>query len=186
MNNREIANIMFNIATLLERQHSNPYRIRRYREVAQAILRLPHALAERALAGEPLGIPNLGSSLTRKITVLAAIGQLDFYDELCAELPPAQQRLMKVPGIGPILAERIGQELGDADLSSLLREAAARRLQQVWGVGPQRSAAILQALYPDESPEPPPAAAAQQPPRGRIISTQPTLWDYRPPTSKAA
>ena len=179
MNNQQIAHILFNIATLLERQDSNPYRVRRYREVAQAILRLRHVLSERALAGQPLGIPNLGRSLERKITVLAALGQLDFYDELCASLPPDQQRLMKVPGIGPILAERISTELGGADLSDLLREAAAQRLHQIWGIGPQRTAAILHAFQPDDGPEPPPAAAAHQVRRGKLITTQPTLWDYK-------
>jgi DNA polymerase/3'-5' exonuclease PolX len=178
MTNREIAQILFNIATLLQRQHGNPYRIRCYRDAARAVLRLKHALAERAMAGEPLGIPNLGPSLTRKITVLAALGHLDFYEELCADLPLNEQRLLKVPGIGPILAERISNDLGAADVSSLIREAARKRLEQIWGVGPARAEAILQTFRPDDTPPPPPAAAAHASAKGKVIHTQPTLWDY--------
>ncbi len=177
MKNREIAQILFNIATLLQRQDGNPYRIRHYRNAARAILRLGHQLAERALAGEPLGIPRLGASLTRKITVLAAVGTLDFYEELCANLPLNEQRLLKVPGIGPILAERISNDLGAADVATLIRDAARQRLEQIWGIGPARADAILQTFRPDDRPTPP-AAAAHAVREGKIIYTQPTLWDY--------
>lgn len=178
MTNREIAQILFNIATLLKRENGNPYRIRNYRNAARAILRLKHSLVERALAGLPLDIPRLGSSLTRKITVLAALGHLDFYEELCANLPVNEQRLLKVPGIGPILAERISKDLGAADVSTLLRDAAKQRLTQIWGVGDARADAILATLRPDDRPTPPPAAAAHAVREGKIIYTQPTLWDY--------
>ncbi|HEY1012695.1 MAG TPA: helix-hairpin-helix domain-containing protein [Herpetosiphonaceae bacterium] len=178
--NRQIAQILFNIATLLKRQEGNPYRIRNYRNAARAILRAQHSLAERAMAGQELGIPNLGESLTRKITALATTGHLDFYDELCSDLPLDQQRLLKVPGIGPILAERISKELGTTNLIELLREAARRRLEQIWGIGPARAGAIVEAAFPDDSPEPPPAAgaAAAAPRKDNIVYTQSTLWDY--------
>lgn len=176
MNNRAIAQILFNIATLLKRQNANPYRVRRYREVARAILRLRHSLTERALAGKALGINKLGVSLTRKITVLAAQGQLDFYDDLCALLPPSQQRLLKIAGIGPILAERISQELGDVELATLLREAAYQRLTAIWGVGPQRADLIVSNMFPDDPP--PPANAAHSARKSNVIYTQPTLWEY--------
>ena len=180
MKNQHIAQILFNIATLLKREDGNPYRIRAYRNVARAILRLPHEVAERAIAGEALGIPQLGRSLTSKITTLAITGQLDFYDELCAHLPLSQQRLLKIPGIGPILAERISNDLGMVDLETLLRNAARTRLQQIWGIGPARADAIVAAALPaDDRPDPPPAAAAHAPRHGKVIYTQPTLWDYQ-------
>lgn len=175
MTNRQIAQILFNIALLLQRQNANPYRVRRYRAIARTILRLKHSLSERALSGEPLGIPRLGNSLNRKITVLAALGTLDFYDELCSHLPPTEQRLLKVSGIGPILAERISKELGDVELAALVREAAFKRLTQVWGIGAARAQAILASLYPDEPPPPVAAAKSANP---KVIFTQPTLWDY--------
>lgn len=183
MTNREIAQILFNIAVLLQRADSNSYRIRRYRFVARQILRLRHSLQERALAGKPLGIPRLGASLERKITVLAALGTLDFYDELCSHLPPTEQRLLKISGIGPILAERISKELGDVDLSSLVRDAAYTRLTRVWGIGSTRAQTIVTNLYPDDPPPPPPAASAR---KSNIIYTQPTLWDYHRQGKKAA
>lgn len=146
MNNRDVAAILFNISTILMHQYDNPYRIRAYRRAARNILRSRHSLAERVANGQPLGIPQLGSSLTEKISVLASTGKLPFYEELCAQLPPEQQFLMRVPGMGPTMAARIHRDLGQIDAVSLARAAATGALQRVWGVGPKRTAAIIETL----------------------------------------
>lgn len=146
MTNREIAAILFNISTMLADQHANPYRVRAYRRAARNILRLRYSLAERVAAGQPLGIPRLGKRLTEKITALAREGHLSFYEALCAELPPDQQRLLRVPGLGPVIAARIHRDLGATDSASISRAIASGALQRVWGVGPRRAAAIARAL----------------------------------------
>jgi DNA polymerase/3'-5' exonuclease PolX len=180
MTNREIAAILFNIATLLKRQDGNPYRIRAYRRTAWRILRLRHALAERIQQGLPLGIPRVGESLGRKISELAKTGHMAFYEELCAALPPREQALLKVPGIGPILAERISKELGKTDLAVLVREAAAERLQQVWGIGPRRAAAIIGTVIPEDDFTPPTDDVALPVHRhGNVVYVQQSLWSGR-------
>jgi DNA polymerase (family 10) len=146
MTNREIAAVLFNISTILRDQHGNPYRVRAYRRAARALLRMRQPISERVARGLPLGIPRLGTSLTAKITALASEGRLAFYDEIIATLPPDEQRLVRVPGIGPTIAARIHRDLGPTDPESLRRAAAEGRLTRVWGVGPRRQAAILDAL----------------------------------------
>lgn len=146
MTNREIAAVLFNISALLSRQHGNPYRIRAYRRAARNLLRLRHSVAERAAAGRPLGVPQLGERLTKTITMLATTGRLPLYEELCATLPPQQQTLIRAPGIGPTLAARIHRDLGAFDAEGLRHAAANGALTCVWGIGPRRSAAILAAL----------------------------------------
>jgi DNA polymerase (family 10) len=146
MKNREIAAVLFNISTILKRQRSNPYRIRAYRRAAFGLLRMRHSVAERVAAGLPIGLPRLGKSLSAKISALALAGQLPFYDELLASLPPDESRLIRVPGIGPTIAARIHRDLGPTDAESLRAAAACGRLQLVWGVGPRRTAAILNAI----------------------------------------
>ncbi|NTU84222.1 MAG: histidinol-phosphatase [Chloroflexales bacterium] len=146
MTNREIAAILFNISTILRDQHGNPYRIRAYRQAARALLRIRQPISERVAHNRPLGIPRLGKSLTAKISALAREGRLAFYDEVIATLPADEQRLVRVPGIGPTIAARIHRDLGPTDPDSLRRAAADGRLTRVWGVGPRRQAAILDAL----------------------------------------
>ncbi|HWQ12615.1 MAG TPA: helix-hairpin-helix domain-containing protein [Roseiflexaceae bacterium] len=149
MTNRQIAAVLFNISAILAQQHGNPYRIRAYRRAARNLLRLRHQVAERAAAGQPLGVPRLGKSLAEKIATLATRDRLPFYEELCGTLP--EGRLLLVPGIGPTTARRILRDLGRADDATLRRAAATGRLQRVWGVGPKRVAAILDAVGRDET-----------------------------------
>jgi DNA polymerase (family 10) len=146
MTNREIAAVLFNISTILSSQQGNPYRIRAYRRAARNILRQRESLAARVAAGQPLGIPRLGKSLTMKISTLASKDALPFYEQLCDELPPEERALMHVPGLGPTIAARIHRDLGPTDAESLRRAAATGKLQRDWGIGPKRTAAILDSL----------------------------------------
>jgi len=172
MNNREIAAVLFNISTLLAEQAGNPYRIRAYRRAAQNILRARYSLAERAQAGKPLGIPFLGKRLTTKITQMAVDGHCDFYDELCGDLPGAEQALLKVAGIGPTLAGRVARDLHAQEANDLVQRAASQGLQQVWGIGPKRAAAILSKLAVQQT---------EQTPRvfrdGNVLYVQESLWN---------
>jgi DNA polymerase (family 10) len=148
MTNREIAAVLFNISTILDTQHGNPYRIRAYRRAARNLLRLRYPITERIDAGQPLGIPRLGKSLTAKISALAAKEALPFYEELCESLPREERMLLKlkVPGLGPTIAARIHRDLGSTDPASLRRAVATGKLQKVWGIGPKRTASILDAI----------------------------------------
>lgn len=146
MRNHDIAMVLFNISSILRQQHGNPYRIRAYQRAAQSILRMREPIHTRIRAGKPLDIPQLGKSLTAKITALALDGRLPFYDQLCAELPAEQQLLLRVPGLGPTIAARIHRDLGAISAQSLSQAAATGALQRVWGVGPKRTAAILDTI----------------------------------------
>ena len=148
MTNREIAAVLFNISTILTTQNGNPYRIRAYRRAARNLLRLRYPVSDRVAAGQPLGLPRLGKSLTAKISTLASKDALPFYEELCDELPSEERSLLKlkVPGLGPTIAARIHRDLGPTDPTSLRRAAATGKLQKVWGIGPKRTAAILDAV----------------------------------------
>jgi DNA polymerase (family 10) len=145
MTNREIAAILFNIATILADRQGNPYRIRAYRRAARNILRVPHSLVQRARAGAPLGVPLLGASLTAKITALAKDDPLPFYEELCAGLPLGERALLRVPGFGPVLARRIARVLGELTPAGLSAAASSGKLRGIWGVGPQREQTLLRA-----------------------------------------
>lgn len=148
MTNREIAAVLFNISTILATQNGNPYRIRAYRRAARNLLRIRHSVADRVAAGQPLGLFGLGKSLTAKISTLAAKDALAFYEALCDELPPEESALLKlnIRGLGPTIAARIHRDLGATDPNSLRKAAATGRLQKVWGVGPKRTAALLDAM----------------------------------------
>jgi DNA polymerase/3'-5' exonuclease PolX len=62
---------------------------------------------------------------------------------------------MRVPGVGPRLAQRLHDTLGISTPEQFHAAARAGRLQDVWGIGPRRQAQFAQLALPlfDEAPE---------------------------------
>ena len=138
MENRDAARVVFTIASLLETQGANPYRVRAYRRAALGMLRLPeHAGRYTNTAGE-LELPWLGPRLRRKLGELMIRGRMQFNDDLLAELPRPVRELLAVPGVGPKTAERVTRELGIRSVRGLARAARQGRLQKLRGFGPAR------------------------------------------------
>jgi DNA polymerase (family 10) len=144
MTNREIAHILFNIATLLEMGYGNPYRIQAYRRAARGMLRLRAEASELVEAGQDLPIPGLGKRLRTKIGQLIAGGRMAFYEELIAEQHPAIQSLMRVPSVGPKTALRLFTELHLTSPEALLFAARRGRVRDLWGFGERRERALAE------------------------------------------
>ena len=99
--NQQVAEVLFNIATLLEMQQANPYRIQAYRNAARGMLTLPESAIDIIRRGEELRFDGLGVRLRRKITELLTTGHMTFYDDLCEEsLPDDARALMQVEHVG--------------------------------------------------------------------------------------
>ena len=167
MTNREIAHILFNIATLLELAEGNPYRIRAYRRAARGMLRLSVEARDLLDQGGELPLPGLGKRLREKIGQLIAGGGMAFYEELIAEQHPAIQSLMRVPTVGPKTALRLFTELHLTSPEALLFAARRGRVRELWGFGERReralaegAASVVNAVNP---PSPLPPNAGQLP-----------------------
>jgi DNA polymerase (family 10) len=145
MTNREIAHVLFNIATLLELASGNPYRIQAYRRAARGMLRLREEATELVAAGRELPIPGLGKRLRAKVGQLVAGGRMAFYEELIAEQHPAIQSLMQVPTVGPKTALRLFTELHLTSPEALLFAARRGRVRELWGFGVRREQALAEA-----------------------------------------
>lgn len=138
MDNRQAAEALFSIAALLQAQGANRYRVAAYRRAALGLLALPEEAARYVNAAGELELPWLGASLRRKLGELVAHGRMQFHHELLAELPRAERELLAVPGIGPVTARRLSEELGIRSVRGLARAARQRRLSRLRGIGPVR------------------------------------------------
>src|SRR5437660_10056614 len=93
--NRQVAEVLSSIASMLEFQTSNPYRIQAYRNAARGVLDLPEPAAMILARGEALPIPGLGQRLRSRITELVQTGTMTFYNDLFMQsLPPGVRNLM--------------------------------------------------------------------------------------------
>ena len=153
MTNKEMASLLFNIATLLKGQgNSNPFRTAAYERGARALMGLNGEAADILQTEDRISFrrrQHIGKKLQAKIREMAQTGHLEQYVEMVAELPEPIAALMSVPGIGPNTAERIYQALGITTAADLVWAARDNRLRQVWGFGPKRTAAIAALDLPD-------------------------------------
>ncbi|GIV77564.1 MAG: DNA polymerase III [Litorilinea sp.] len=146
--NREIASRLEEIAQLLDAQQANPFRVRAYYNAAETIRGLNRPihqlLEEEGLEGLER-LPTIGKSLARSIEQLIHTGTTPLLERLRGDIRP-ERVLTTVPGIGPILASRIHEELGIETLGDLLAAAYDGRLEQVPGFGPRRLRAVRESL----------------------------------------
>jgi len=144
VSNQRIAEVLFNIATILEMQQANPYRIQAYRNAARGIMALDEPAAPYLLRGEKPPVPGLGERLHRKLTELVQTGHMTFYDDLCEEsLPEDVRDLMRVPHVGPRTALRLAGQLDIHSVPALLDAAQKRRLREQYGFGARSEERIL-------------------------------------------
>ena len=141
--NQNAANVLLDIATILEHSHDNPYRIRAYRRAARLIL-LNKDDARLHLTSEgELDLPGLGVRLRRKIGDLLSTGRMGFYVELFADLPDEIRPLLLIPGVGPRTALRLHEELGIGSASYLVEAGFAGKIRQLYGFGVRREEILL-------------------------------------------
>jgi len=143
ISNQQIAEVLFNIATILQMQQGNPYRIEAYRNAALGITTLAEPVAAYIIRGDMPPVPRLGQRLRRKITELVTSGRMTFYSDLCREsLPEDVRDLMRVAHIGPKTALRLSGQLDIHSVPELYQAASHQRLRQHFGFGPRSEARL--------------------------------------------
>jgi DNA polymerase (family 10) len=138
LTNKQIADVLFNIATILEMQQGNPYRITAYRNAARGLIAFKKPLAEIFREKGELAVSGFGKRLHRKVSELVSTGRMTFYNDLCeAALPEDVRSLMAVPEIGPRLALRLANSLGIHSVAALYEAAHTHKLREQYGFGPR-------------------------------------------------
>jgi DNA polymerase (family X) len=148
MQNTEIACRFEEVARLLNEHEANPYRVQAYRHVADTVRRLDRPVVEILQQEGPAGLrrlPGIGENLARAIRELVLIGKLPILARLRGEADP-MALLASVPGIGPVLADRLHHELGIDTLEELEAAAHDGRLTHLAGIGEKKLTGIMDSL----------------------------------------
>lgn len=147
--NRQIAEALSSIASFLETQNSNPYRIQAYRNAARGVLDLPEPAALIIGRGERLPVPGLGKRLRQRITELVQTGTMTFFNDVVLQsLPPGVRSLLAVEHVGPRTAIRLYEELAIDSAEKLWWAAQQQRIRKLHGFGPQSEARLKEAAAP--------------------------------------
>src|SRR5436853_7737169 len=96
MTKSQIAEVLEEIATLLELKDENPFKIRAYANAARSLETFGGNLAdlqdEEALAK----IPGIGKAIAAKVKELAATGAFKYLEQVRAEFPGAMQAWVSI------------------------------------------------------------------------------------------
>ena len=102
MDNKAIANILFETADLLEIDGQDSFRIRSYRNAAQAIENHSHQIKDIiGDAKQVLAIPGIGKGMLQNLQELFDTGKLAIQAELLQKYHPSMLQLLKIQDLGP-------------------------------------------------------------------------------------
>jgi len=147
MDNKAIANILYETADLLEIDGQDSFRIRSYRNAAQAIEN--HSQQIKDMIGDPkqvLAIPGIGKGMLNNLQELFNTGTLALQKELLEKYHPSMLQLLKIQGLGPKTIALIwsAYKVSDVDgVDKLAREGKIRTLPRM---GEKHEAKLIKAI----------------------------------------
>src|SRR5215472_16616989 len=101
MDKAQVAEILTNIATLLDLKGENPFKSRAYTNAARALEGLSEPL-DKIIAEERLDeVKGIGESIQKKIVEAMTTGKVAYYEELKGATPPGLVAMLDIPGLGP-------------------------------------------------------------------------------------
>jgi DNA polymerase (family 10) len=149
VNNEAIARRFYRLAALMEIRGDDPFRLRSYRNAAEALETWPTPLKqiakEEGIAGLQ-SIPGVGKAIAQKIIDLLDRGTFDAWERLTAETPETVLDLLELPGVGPKTAAMLHQKFKVSSLKELKKFVAGGGLDVVDGIGPKTAERIKDSL----------------------------------------
>ena len=149
MDNQSIARRFYRLAALMEIRADDPFRLRSYRNAAEAIETWPAPLQQIvAKEGTPglQKIPGVGKAIAGKVVDLLDRGTFDAWDRLTTETPESVLDLLELPGIGPKTAATLHQKFKVSSIADLKKFVAGGGLDLVDGIGAKTAARIKESL----------------------------------------
>ena len=145
MDNRPIAQVLADIADLLEIKGENAFKIRAYRSAAETIAAWSDAVA-RLDDKQLRELPGVGKDLAAKIRELVDTGVCTYHQELLQQFPPTILDLLRLQGVGPKTVAMLYSTLNIRSVEELAAAARAGRLRGIKGMGAKKEALILKAI----------------------------------------
>jgi DNA polymerase (family 10) len=144
--NADIAEVLSEIAALLEVKGENVFKVRAYERAAEAIGGMTEEATTVRERGELRSIPGVGASIAEKIEELLDTGECQHREELLREFPPTVFDLLRIPGVGPKTVKLLIEKAGVSSVEELEKAAQAGRLRDLPGMGQKTEAEILRGI----------------------------------------
>jgi DNA polymerase (family 10) len=149
LDNQSIAQKFYRLAALMDIRGDDPFRLRSYRNAAEAIETWPTPLktiaANEGIAGLQ-AIPGVGKAIAGKILEILDRGTFNAWERVIAETPETVLDLLDIPGIGPKTAALLHQKFKVSSLETLKKFVKGGGLEIVDGIGPKTAERIKESL----------------------------------------
>jgi len=147
MENKAIANLLYETADLLEIDGADSFRIRSYRNAAQAIENHSHRIAD--LIAEPkkvLEISGIGKGMLTNLQEILNTGKLSIQTELLAKYHPSMLQLLKIQGLGPKTIALIWSAYKVSDVDGVEKLAREGKIRTLPRLGEKHEQKLLKAI----------------------------------------
>jgi DNA polymerase (family 10) len=146
MDNRQVADILYDLASLLEIKGEIVYKAVAYRRAADNIFNLGRDISDVWQDGKLREIPGVGEALAKKLDELLRTGRLEYYEKLKEEIPRGVVDMLTIPDVGPRTAKLLYESLGLTSVADVERAAQEGRLRDLPGLGVKSEANILAGI----------------------------------------
>ncbi len=145
MNRDQIAEVLTEIAVLLELKGENPFKARAYTNAARTLQSLNRPLDELFAPGAE-HIKGIGESIHDRIVEMLAKGKCAYYEELKASMPPGLLEMLNIPGLGPKKIKALYEKLGVETVDQLEKACLAGKVAVLDGFGEKTQSKIVEGI----------------------------------------
>jgi len=143
----QVAEVLEEIASLLEIKGENRFKVRSYQRAAEAVAGSSQSLDQlRAEQSGLRSLPGVGSAIAEKIEELLDTGKCSYHQELLAEIPATALEMLRIPGVGPKKVKLFMDRESITTIEQLEEAARSGRLQMLPGVGEKTEQEILRGI----------------------------------------
>ncbi|MGW8264859.1 MAG: helix-hairpin-helix domain-containing protein [Longimicrobiales bacterium] len=147
MENLEVAQVLEEVADLLEIQGSNPFRVRAYRNAVRTIRGLTRSMEAMISEGEDLTeLPGIGKEMANHVRELVEWGELELLKEMSREIPRSLTDLIRLDGVGPKKAKKLWESLGVTSVDELEAVIPTGRVEGLEGFGKRSVEKIARSI----------------------------------------
>ncbi len=147
MDNKSIAGVLYETADLLEVDGGDSFRIRSYRNAAEAIEAFPQQISDlMANEKDVLAIPGIGKGMLANLREMLGEGKLSLHADLLKKYHPSMLQLLKVQGLGPKTIALIWSAYQVCDLEGIEKLSREGKIRVLPRMGEKHEQKLLKAV----------------------------------------
>ncbi|MFW5980113.1 MAG: DNA polymerase/3'-5' exonuclease PolX [Halanaerobiales bacterium] len=144
--NKEVADILHELADLMEIKGENKFKIRAYQNAARKLTAISEDIKKLVEEDKLQKLDGIGSGIASTIKEIFENGCSSTLEELRNELPAGVQEMTDISGLGPKSAHRLFYELGIQDINDLREALMKNEVQKLKGFGAKSEKRLLKSL----------------------------------------